>query len=78
MADLNRYKVDFGDFETEMKLSDEDAESYGDRASKVGSVEVRRAIPTHHGIQLEDPGKSGEKQAEAPKNKARTAPAKSS
>lgn len=56
MADLNRYKVDFGDFETEMKLSDEDAESYGDRAEKVGSIDVRRAIKTHHGIQLEDSG----------------------
>lgn len=94
MADLNRYDVDFGDFKTQMKLSDEDAESYGDRASKVGSIDVRRAIKTHHGIQLdadpyassgqvpeEDQDKnrkaiSDEKQAEAPKNKARTAPSK--
>lgn len=53
MAELNLYDVDFGDFPTQIKLSDEDAKAYGDRASKVGSVDVRRAIKTHHGIQIE-------------------------
>lgn len=83
MADMNLYDVDFGDFKTQMKLSDEDAESYGDRANKVGSVDVRRAIPTHHGIQLEsDTGTEKEsreekasvdaKAASAPQNKSRS------
>ena len=39
MAELNLYDVDFGDFPTQIKLSDEDAKAYGDRASKVGSIE---------------------------------------
>ena len=82
MADMNLYDVDFGDFKTQMKLSDEDAESYGDRASKVGSVDVRRAIPTHHGIQIGDGSKgkddeSGEKKAPEPQNKARASASKS-
>ncbi len=75
MADLNMYDVDFGDFKTQIKLSDEDAESYGDRASKVGSVDVRRPIPTHHGIQIKD--EQDEKAAPAPANKSRSASPKS-
>lgn len=76
MADMNLYDVDFGDYTTQMKLTDEDAESYGDRASKVGSVDVRKAIPTHHGIQIKDDGDEGEKQAPAPANKSRAASSK--
>lgn len=62
MADLNVYDVAFGDFKTQMQLSDEDAKSYGDRASKVVSAK---------------PGE-GEKQAPAAKNKSRSAANKSS
>lgn len=77
MADMNLYDVDFGGYQTQIKLTDEDAESYGDRARKVGSVDVAKAVPTHHGIQIKEED-GGEKKAEAPANKSRSATNKSS
>ena len=77
MADLNMYDVDLGGFQTQMKLTEEDAEQiYGDRASKVGSLDTVEAVPVFHG-NVPDTDESGEKKAPAPANKSRSASNKS-
>ena len=74
MAEMNLYDVEFKGFTTQMKLSDEDAEGYGDRAKKVGKVKPAQPVPVASGSHAD----SDEKAAPAPSNKSRSAANKSS
>lgn len=88
MADLNVYDVEVRGMTTQMKLSDEDAEFYGDKAKKVGPAKKIEAQPvgkppyatdesTQH-PEGDKPDDKEEKAAPAPANKRRTAANKSS
>jgi hypothetical protein len=82
VADLALYDVQHRNFTTQLKLSEEEAESYGDRAKKVGSVKpaVRQPItqPPYATTDSETeseatPAQADSKQAPARRNKARSA-----
>ena len=45
MADLKLYTVDIGGHPHTMRLSDEDAKRYGDKAVEVKAAEVKAAEP---------------------------------
>lgn len=80
MADLSLYEVEHRNFTTTMKLSEEDAAAYGDRAKKVGDVAQAEPQPVtrpswaadadENGAVVEDDD-AGEKRAAPARNKAR-------
>lgn len=82
MAELALYEVQHRNFTTTLKLSEEEAESYGDRAKKVGDVKPAERQPiTQPPWATTDSEKEGEatppqaesKKAPARRNKARAA-----